>query len=203
MVLPTEDRDGFRFRGGHPALDLAATLAGRRKPEPRELLAGPGDLDRWLRSAGLGADASVTPEDVRLAWSLREAIHGVATSLIAGEDAPEARDTLNRIAAGEAAIPVLDAKGVRLSGGPGALLAALARDAILLLGGERAARIRRCEGQDCALLFVDTSRTGDRRWCSMAGCGNRAKVAEHRRRRRDIRHRDVPAGQGAETKAKS
>jgi len=185
MASAPEDRDGFRFRGGHPALDLAATLAGRRKPEPRELLADADDLDRWLRSAGLASDAAGSSEDVALARRLREAIHGVATARIVGQDLPEARATLNRIAAGEAAIPVLDAGGAHLAGGPGAILAALAREAILLLGGERSGRIRRCEGQGCALLFVDTSRTGDRRWCSMAGCGNRAKVAEHRRRRRE------------------
>ena len=48
-----EDRDGFRFRGGHVALDLAATLGARLKAQPRELLAAPADLDRWLVSAGL------------------------------------------------------------------------------------------------------------------------------------------------------
>jgi predicted RNA-binding Zn ribbon-like protein len=31
---------------------------------------------------------------------------------------------------------------------------------------------------------VDTSRSGERRWCSMAGCGNKAKVAEFRQRQR-------------------
>ena len=32
-------------------------------------------------------------------------------------------------------------------------------------------------------LFLDTSRAGRRRWCSMATCGNRQKVAAYRRRR--------------------
>src|SRR3569833_4790886 len=51
-TLP-EDRDGFRFRGGSIALDLAATLQARLKPSPRELLATPQDLDRTLVSVGL------------------------------------------------------------------------------------------------------------------------------------------------------
>jgi hypothetical protein len=44
--------------------------------------------------------------------------------------------------------------------------------------------IRQCEGASCAIAFLDTSRKGDRRWCSMAGCGNKAKVAGFRRRKR-------------------
>ncbi|WP_262852467.1 CGNR zinc finger domain-containing protein [Mumia quercus] len=40
-------------------------------------------------------------------------------------------------------------------------------------------RIRRCAGPGCVLHFYDRSRRGDRQWCSMAGCGNRAKAARH------------------------
>jgi predicted RNA-binding Zn ribbon-like protein len=64
------------------------------------------------------------------------------------------------------------------------MLAMIARETIFLFGSDRAAQIRQCQADVCTLLFVDTSRRGDRRWCSMAGCGNRAKLAEFRRRRR-------------------
>jgi len=40
-------------------------------------------------------------------------------------------------------------------------------------------RIRACAGHDCVLHFYDTSRAGKRMWCSMAGCGNRAKARRH------------------------
>jgi predicted RNA-binding Zn ribbon-like protein len=53
---------------------------------------------------------------------------------------------------------------------------------VALLGGEAADRIRQCEGPPCAVLFVDTSRKGQRRWCSMSACGNRAKAAGFRAR---------------------
>jgi predicted RNA-binding Zn ribbon-like protein len=43
-------------------------------------------------------------------------------------------------------------------------------------------RVRRCAGNDCLLTFVDTSRPGRRRWCSMERCGNRAKVRAFRNR---------------------
>jgi predicted RNA-binding Zn ribbon-like protein len=45
-------------------------------------------------------------------------------------------------------------------------------------------RVRSCPGQDCGWLFLDTSKAGRRRWCSMAICGNRIKTKRHRARAR-------------------
>jgi predicted RNA-binding Zn ribbon-like protein len=57
------------------------------------------------------------------------------------------------------------------------LLAAIARSAAELLVGGPDAPIRRCANPKCRLFFYDDSRTHRRRWCSMATCGNRHKVA--------------------------
>ena len=38
-----------------------------------------------------------------------------------------------------------------------------------------------CANPDCVLWFLDTSRPGTRRWCSMAACGNRDKAIRHGR----------------------
>jgi predicted RNA-binding Zn ribbon-like protein len=61
-----------------------------------------------------------------------------------------------------------------------AALATIARDAIDLFGGPLAERVRTCAAADCGLLFVDASRPGLRRWCSMERCGTRTKVRRHR-----------------------
>lgn len=45
-------------------------------------------------------------------------------------------------------------------------------------------RLRICESAECSTAFIDRSRTGRRRWCDMATCGNRAKAARHRERQR-------------------
>jgi predicted RNA-binding Zn ribbon-like protein len=45
-------------------------------------------------------------------------------------------------------------------------------------------RVKACRGEDCRWVFVDGSRNSSRRWCDMAGCGNRAKIAAFRERRR-------------------
>jgi len=62
------------------------------------------------------------------------------------------------------------------------LLAAIARSAAELLVEGSEAPIRRCANPACRLFFYDDSRTHRRRWCSMATCGNRHKVASFLRR---------------------
>lgn len=67
-------------------------------------------------------------------------------------------------------------------GGLDWLLAAVARSAAEILAEGAAARLRICSNPSCGLFFYDTSRTKQRRWCSMARCGNRHKVAAFSRR---------------------
>lgn len=182
-----ETRDGFRFRGGRLPLDLPATLAGRVSGQHRDALAAPGDLDRWLVAAGLTDGATgANVEDLSAARDLRETLYVLALARAEGRPLPEApREALNVFAAQPAAAPWLDASGgTRLAGGARALLAGVAREAVLLLGGPDGARIRQCQGPTCAILYLDASRKGDRRWCSMSACGNRAKVAAFRDRER-------------------
>ena len=62
------------------------------------------------------------------------------------------------------------------------LLAAIARSAAEILVEGPAARLRVCANPGCGLFFSDVSRTRQRRWCSMARCGNRHKVAAFARR---------------------
>jgi predicted RNA-binding Zn ribbon-like protein len=46
-------------------------------------------------------------------------------------------------------------------------------------------RLKVCGSPDCRWAFVDGTRNRSRRWCDMAGCGNRAK-------NRAWRHRQTP-----------
>lgn len=180
-----EERDGFRFRGGHHALDLTATLAARLKPTPIERLQQPGDLARWLVAAGLvDSSPAVDATELDQAHRLREAIYVLATAHLDGKDAPSsAREVVNDVAALPAAVPRLGASGsMQLVGSAAALLSSVARSAIELFGGDERSRVKQCASPTCTILFVDRWQTGDRRWCSMAGCGNQAKVRAFRRR---------------------
>ena len=181
----TEVRDGFKFRGGSLPLDFAATLAGRLRPEPRDLLAEPDDLARWFVAAGLAKERpKVTTAVLQRARELREAIYRLAIARTRKKPFPEAdRALLNRRAAGATPAPHLDRNGsCSTTGSASELLSLIARAAVELFGSAIGDRIRRCGGTGCALLFVDTSRAGARKWCSMAGCGNNAKVASFRAR---------------------
>lgn len=70
-------------------------------------------------------------------------------------------------------------------------LAGLAEPLIVLVTAGEVDRLRICANDGCRWVFHDTSPTGRRRWCSMASCGNRAKAARHRARKRG----PVPAGE--------
>jgi predicted RNA-binding Zn ribbon-like protein len=54
------------------------------------------------------------------------------------------------------------------------------------LAGGDVHRLRVCANPGCREVFLDRSRTGRRRWCDMRTCGNQAKVARHRARRREV-----------------
>jgi hypothetical protein len=58
----------------------------------------------------------------------------------------------------------------------------LAVRSLLTLLDEHPARVRKCANPDCPFWFLDTTRSGTRRWCSMTVCGNRLKARRHYRR---------------------
>lgn len=49
-----------------------------------------------------------------------------------------------------------------------------------------AERLHICANDECRWVFFDTSAGGRRKWCDMSTCGNRAKVARHRARQREL-----------------
>jgi len=60
-----------------------------------------------------------------------------------------------------------------------------------VVDGGAGARLRACDRPGCGVAFIDTSRNGRRRFCSVR-CANQVNVASHRRRRRVL----PPAGEG-------
>jgi predicted RNA-binding Zn ribbon-like protein len=65
---------------------------------------------------------------------------------------------------------------------PGELLQSIAEAAADLICNQDFRLIRSCESSACRLVFLDRTKGHTRRWCSMADCGNREKVAAHRAR---------------------
>lgn len=62
--------------------------------------------------------------------------------------------------------------------------------ATLLRDRDALQRVKSCAGDRCGWLFLDTSRRGNRRWCDMADCGNRAKVRRFHEKHRGKRSSD-------------
>jgi predicted RNA-binding Zn ribbon-like protein len=177
----------FNFRSGRLSLAFVATV-GERWRRKIERLRGPADLARWYREAGLLEETvTVTPAGLERARSVREAVHRCAKALIAGHTAAETDEALINAAASAAPLVPVLRRGAGLLTAPSAnaeaaALSTVARDAIDLFTGTLAARIRECDSPECALLFVDTSRPGRRRWCSSTACGNKDRSATYRRR---------------------
>jgi predicted RNA-binding Zn ribbon-like protein len=67
-----------------------------------------------------------------------------------------------------------------------AAVARIGLDAARMLGiEEQARRVRICASETCSARFYDRSPAAQRRWCSMALCGNEAKARRHRARVRE------------------
>lgn len=64
------------------------------------------------------------------------------------------------------------------------ILAAVLWSAGDLLVGPQLEKLRECSNDKCLWLFLDDSKNGTRRWCSMQSCGNRAKAHRHYLRRK-------------------
>ena len=154
-----------------------------------EDLHGPDDLGEWLSSVVLdGTRVAPSRSDLESAIALREAIFQTIRHKTKG--APLGKqdlETINRVAHAAPLVPAMAAgTAKRVWAKPPtarAALSTIARDAIELLTGPLADRVRECANPKCELVFVDSSPPGRRRWCSMDRCGNRAKTRAYRRRR--------------------
>ena len=181
-------RPEFPLHHGRLALSFAGTVADRGSAMT-ERLPTPALLGAWLRHAGLADDQrEPTAALFRRALRLREAIARAVSILVDG-GRPSAEDvaTINDAARRWAPRPSLDAQSLTLAGGNRETiesgLGRLAVDAIELLADPRErARLRRCGLDSCGAIFLTPAGHRERRWCSMARCGNRAKVAAFRSR---------------------
>ncbi|MBR1122310.1 CGNR zinc finger domain-containing protein [Bradyrhizobium lablabi] len=94
-------------------------------------------------------------------------------------------EAFNRIAAApKGEEPPLQLQKARRWRTPEALLSPIGEALAQFVCSEDFSDVKACEGPACTLLFADHTRGRTRRWCIMAVCGNRAKQAAHRERRK-------------------
>ena len=175
----------FEFIADRPVLDLLSTIAERGTRDD-EKLQSEQNLASWIEQSGIVDTAPpVTNQALERAKALREAMFRLVASLIEHQT-PSATDRALVNAAAEASPPLLrlDDDGLHRYGDVDAVLALFARDCLDLFDSPDRAALRWCANPNCTRPFIDRSRGQRRRWCGMKGCGDRAKAAAYRRRRR-------------------
>jgi predicted RNA-binding Zn ribbon-like protein len=188
--------------GGALCVDFVNTVSWRGDPEDcGERLTSFEELLAWAVAAGavdrkqaISISAAAAANSGKSAAALADAIllrEAIARLLEGKSDSSAAVDlaTLNRVLREAPPQAALAKQGGRFSWQePGKVdplrlvLVKVARSAAEILTSERLEKIRSCGDQRCGWLFIDNSRTGERRWCNMQTCGNRAKARLHYRR---------------------
>lgn len=177
----------LRLLAGALALDFVNTVDPLVGPDAQEFLDRPAALADWAGLAGLEPPADPTAEDLARALAVRRDLHAVFGAAAAGAEPPD--DALARIQAAYAdalgrarLVPGEDGFAWRPGTADTVLWPVLA-SAVELLTTPALRRVKECENHaSCGWLFLDTSRGGTRRWCSMSGCGARAKMRRYRAR---------------------
>jgi predicted RNA-binding Zn ribbon-like protein len=195
---PQRGRRVLRSAAADVCLGFVNTVAWRLSDTPEERLPSPQSLLDWCMQAHLvspSAAERLSRADVSAAYEqaipLRETMYELFRSKIISAPVPaKALEVLNAAlmeATPRVAVAATDDEfGWRV--GPVSrsailLLTPLAWSAADLLTGPRADRVRQCQDErGCGWLFLDESRAGNRRWCSMGNCGNRAKARRHYQR---------------------
>jgi len=179
------------FIANNLALDFINSAFGVGQAR-HDCLADDASVAAWLKAAGQWPAGLARPPAglAELARALREA----AGRMVQAAQAGQAGDPglVNQVL--EAGRP---AKRLAWDDGQGgyalaecprdhsaaSLLEPVAAALADLLAGDALRHVRRCEAHDCTLVFLDVTKSHRRRWCSMALCGNRMKVAAFRSRR--------------------
>ena len=191
----------MKLESGRLCLDFANTVEWHLSDHPAESLTSYGALIAWARSIDLLSDRVVQrllqaadqhpAEAARVlerAIAVRDAIYQILVTVARGQTPPAADQAvlnteLSRSLAKSHLIwneTAFDWQRQGEDGDPDQILWWVVRSTIDLLTGDDLERVGVCaDDRGCGWLFYDTSRNRTRQWCSMRGCGNRAKARRH------------------------
>jgi predicted RNA-binding Zn ribbon-like protein len=187
----------YELVGGDPALDFLNTIRDWTAPEREDRLGSFPEAVRFGAAAGALAPAEARAlgsqragEELARLRELRERLERILGAVLDGR-APAPADLDRLVQDGAAAAEGARLRSVRgrlvrqvavTAAGAATLRWRLAEAAVALLLSPRWERVKRCPG--CGWFFLDTSRNGSRRWCSMAMCGSASKAQAYYRRTR-------------------
>jgi predicted RNA-binding Zn ribbon-like protein len=201
--------DGLDLEGGVLCLDFANTMSDRQHEPGTEYLNNFEDLLYWAeKKAGV-----ISPETAQLlekaavaeperaqrffkeAMALRELIYGIFYQL--GKN--QAVDPVRLQAFNETAKLYLPHIQLRQhenhfeeawhweAGSIYQITAPVVKTAYDLLLSDKLHRVRECSSNHCGWLFLDTSKNGMRRWCSMKTCGSNDKAIKYYYRKKEAK----------------
>jgi predicted RNA-binding Zn ribbon-like protein len=191
-------------REGWLCLDFANTAEWHTSEQPTEELRSYADLVAWAQAKGVltedeaaqlqrkaGSCPTEAADVLQRAITLREAIFRIFSTVTEGGTPSPADLAILNGALTEGMCHfqiVVGLEGYAWDWSNGelrldAMLWPVVRSAANLLTSDDLARVGMCaDDRGCGWLFLDTSRNRSRRWCSMEGCGNRAKAKLHYKR---------------------
>lgn len=196
MATETIETPGFFFIAGNLSLDFINTQI-IENGAPKDLLADFTDFAAWAAATNLleksEAEKLVADWNERdeteaaftQALNFRKVLRGMFADLAGGKTVRKvAVEAINReIQNQSGAIEIRQTENgfEKLFRAdfrePRQLLAPIAESAADLLCYGNPVYLKKCESRGCILYFYDTTKNHSRRWCTMAGCGNRAKAA--------------------------
>jgi predicted RNA-binding Zn ribbon-like protein len=196
--VQTPDGYLFELTGGDVSLDFVNTLDSRPTSEPRELLRSYSDFVSWAKQDGILSEqqesfllkkAKQLPQEAERslthAISVRECLFRMLVHVTDSQEVPDAllaewNRIVHRTMTHYQMVPVQDGFRWEIrskSGELDSILWHVVQSAVQLLTGPHVKRIRRCASNTCDWMFLDISKRGNRRWCDMTVCGNRAKAS--------------------------
>ena len=195
----------FDLISGCLCLDFVNTLDHRLSSQPLEKLGGFAELVAFGEQVGVlsapearrlrSGERESTREASALfkrALAIREMLFRIFSAEVGCREVSEADvETLNAaVRRSNARSFVTPGDGKRTwqwlekSSDADRLIGKIVRSAVEVLTSRDIQRVKKCAADNCAWLFIDGSRSRNRRWCEMRTCGSRQKARTYYQRKK-------------------
>jgi predicted RNA-binding Zn ribbon-like protein len=194
----------FDLTTGCLCLDFANTVDKRLSSNPEDKLSGYEELVAFGKQTGVFSlsesrklwregrqDKREASNLFQQAVDLREMIFRILSAVAVGREVSEAdtvalNDALQKLNVGSLVVPgpgQVTWRWVEKSSGVARLLGRIVRSAVGVLTSDDIERVKRCAAEKCGWLFMDRSRSRNRRWCEMRTCGSQHKAKAYYKRK--------------------
>ncbi|MGW4931005.1 CGNR zinc finger domain-containing protein [Agromyces sp. NPDC004153] len=186
--------------GGHVALDFVNTEVMSRGDPSEDVLVSAPEFLAWCAHAGVASAQAAAPNPpsqaqerafLKEAAAVRGAIGSIIEAIADHRDPdPDALGALQAAwgDAVERAVPTFDGQRLTWTWEPNTFRAPLwelTGAAVDLLATGATERLKACPG--CGFVFLDATKNGTRRWCSMDDCGKQEKIRRYVAKRSQAR----------------